>query len=156
MVFVSWYMNNFLWADFLILQPWAEKCRVPFRETGKTFFWEIIRKAFFWEKIRIFFNIRARKFHFRKYNEFFLVGFLKVFLGLGWEVRQVVPIATVIFCFDLNSIKILSTYNFFLVCQFYHIFNTFYFTFNFIRIFFIGFSKRIVSRLAKTLVVIIL
>ena len=67
-----------------------------------------------------------------------------------------ISIATVIFCFDLNSIKILSTYNLFLVCQFYHIFNTFYLTFNFIRNFFIGFSKRIVSRLAKTLVVIIL
>ena len=46
-----------------------------------------IRKTFFWENIRSFYNIRARKFHFQKYDEFFSGEFFFVFLGLGWEVR---------------------------------------------------------------------
>ena len=50
-----------------------------------------IRKALIWENIGIFFNIRARKFRFRKYKEFFSgVDFFIFWRGLGLEVGQIV------------------------------------------------------------------
>ena len=67
---------------FFIFRAWAEKYRVPLAE--------ILEKLSF-KKIWGFFNIRARKFHFPKYKEFFS-GWICWFFELGLKSAPDSPI----------------------------------------------------------------
>ena len=75
---ISWNIKNFFGVVFFYflagLRFWKCKKRFLLRKYKKSF---SLRKY-------NFFNIRARKFHFPKYKEFFCLDFF-VFLVLGFE-----------------------------------------------------------------------